>query len=286
MARVDVFTEIRVASYGGLTDHLITPESIWADPAPDHVAVIDGKSPSGDGYIKYIKDGWSGLDMPEYDISYTPLADGFGEREQSRAIKGREITTPIIADIVDKENLEKLKNILSSKNRALLGFKRDPQSESRYLPLCRYRSGLDRPNRGYQPWSEFPITFKSEFPFMISPQVSPVGSSANITTSGVDDRICWGVHFTAPAAQMSVGILLGGLHNFSLSSVPSSFLYIAGGPYYGFKGLNADGSVNSAVRRTTDTGFVSPYLESGGTYQIQLTGGTGKIFWLKNFEGA
>lgn len=285
---VDDFVEVRLQSYASEAAHLLQPDQIWADA---DAASIGGGIPSGTSWLRYVGGGWDGLDMPDYDISYTPLASRIGELELSRAVRGREITTPVLSDVMDKTEIAKLKRVLSGDDRVLVGFRYPgPPVLYRYLPLCRYRTGINISARGYQPWSDFPLTLKSEWPYFTKPHLAAAGGTANLSPTGAAN-IMWGVWMTSlTAANLTITATATGkpiqTKSIGLTSQPARFLFIGGGPYYGYKPLLADNTPDPAIRRSTDTGEVFEFLSAGTTYAVRMTGGTGRIFWIENFEGA
>ena len=285
---VDDFVEVRLQAYGSEVEHLLQPEQIWAD---SDAAVIGGGIPSGSSWLRYVGGGWDGLDMPEYDVSYTPLSNRVGELELTRAVRGREITTPVLSDVMAKTEIEKLKRILSGKSKVLAGFRYPGTPDTyRYLPLCRYRSGLNITNRGRQAWSEFPLTLKSEWPYFVRPHLAASGTQASLSPTGAEN-IMWGVWMTSLSAQV-LGITATATSqpiqtkSIGLSARPARFLFVGGGPYYGYKPLLANNLPDVNIRRSTDTGEAPEFLEPDISYAVRMTGGRGRIFWVENFEGA
>ena len=285
---VDEFVEVRLQSYGSEVSHLLTPDAIWAD---SDAASIGGGIPGGSSWLRYVAGGWDGLDMPEYDVSYTPLASRIGELELSRMVRGREITTPVLSDVATQTEIDKLKRILSGKDKVLVGFRYPGTPDTyRYLPLCRYRSGLNIRDRGRRPWSDFPLTLKSEWPYFIRPHLATAGASANLSPTGAED-VMWGAYMTSITAQAfslsaTPPAQTRQTRSVSFTASPARLLAVAGGPYYGYKPLTASLHPDAAIRRSTDAGAVPDFLIPGVSYAAGITGGSGRLFWIENFEGA
>ena len=282
MAFVDDFTEIRIAGYDTLAKHIAAGNTIWTDAS---AVDMSGNMPSGDSYMRWLSEGWDGLDMPEYDVSYTPMSDGFGEAETVRALRGREITTPILSDILDKTEIAKLKAILTGNNRLVVGFKYPDDSDNRYMLMCRYTSGLNIVSRGNQPWTNFPLNIKSGHPFMVSPQIQMSGAAARFTPTGVDERVVWGADVSGLTSDTVVFTIAGKSVQFTFDTRPDRLVFVAGGPWSGLKFYTSAGLQVFDIRAVNKTGDVPAYLSVGTQYNAQVSGGAAQFFYLRNYEG-
>ena len=282
---VDDFTEIRLDAQPSLPKQILSASDIWTSSSASVLA--DSRHNGG---LWQLDEGWQGLDMPEVSVSHTPISDGVGGSLTQLAFLPRTITVPAAGLNYDKAQLQKLFALCAKRTRLMFGFKHDPLADSSYVFLANYTGGINRPKRGHNPVSKIRPSFTSDFPHIVKPEVSAVGATSAFTTSGGDD-ICWGVYFENITSNiLGVTVLEGstaiGTLQFGLSGRATRYLVIPGGPFKSFAAYDANDVRVPSITRISKTGNLPTYLKPDTAYTANLTGGTGKIFWLENLTGA
>ena len=280
--KIHDFAEVRIAAYDGLYRHIVAPEGIWADDAA--VSIQPDPGSADPTAITMHIPGRGGLEAPEQEVSYTPLPHGMGEAEMSSRLQGREIVLPVSAPVGDP--LDKLKSACLSRRPLLVGFRRDPVGDSRYLPLCRLRGGFPNTLGGHAENLMFRLRLKSVWPYPVTPQVAAAGGSAVLSPAG-EEKIAWGVWMDSmTSASLTLTLPDGRQAIMGFSAQPARALFSPSGQFSAQAAHRADGARDPAVGLATYDGNLPPFLSAGETYRLGITGGQGRAWWLRNHNGA
>ena len=292
--RVDDFTEARIAEYPGnagsstvtatpLESMLRGLNGIWTNTDAAEFAIDS----SDRDMLRMASRPWQGAGGPKTMRGYKGTAGGQGEYRTAARFNSRMVTLPLIENTRNKTEKNKLLGLLWPSTTIVgtaawpqllvAGFRRETQTNSRYLLDITDEGSFDKPSRGIEADAQSPLKIKSTWPWYVVPRTAASGTP--FTPGGEGPEIIWGIRWDA-AVSGNIAITVTG----NSDNIVSNFVAPTGGwgtPFMCFSPpfRFIEGGAFGSAR-------VPPYLYRDQAYTISATTSpavASTVFYFENY---
>lgn len=271
--------------------HFTAPQGVFSNSAS--VIAHNDTQPTTEFGLRLATEGWSGIDLPAYQHTYTAQSIGEGERLLLSKVMPREITIPLRAPT--NYNRAVLDRVLDPGTGPIaVGFDRSNQAQRSYLIGCHSIPSFNRRRRGMAEKSDFSVALRSQWGYFVRPHSLGIGGNV-VVPAGVGRNIWLYRHVGPLTPKLTLTMTRGELGSTSRSwswtpsppgapPLPSvqSLVVLFSPPFVEvWAGDFGNTWVPASAYRVEDTGFL-PYLTPGTSYRLSSNQTGGTFYTLTN----